>query len=405
MTHHLAPALAKLREQINARWPTRDKLSDGWIGDTAHSARKSDHNADWDSTPPGVVRALDIDEDLWGRNVRDPGPIAQALADSILSDPRVAYVIYEGRIAIRQARTGHVSWRPYTGVNAHKLHVHVSLRHGRAFERDESPWPMPGPVGVPKPSPVAGGRQPTATQREQLDLLGYADTRGYQTDRALHPDGDMGPITSDALQREYDMSVQRIIDELKKHVDTSTDNLAKHVNRRIDDVAGYRPTIDRALQEFQAPGRPVAVGAEVGHTAVKVARQDLRLMLFELEDGRKGVQDVVARTWMLAPDDATLNGFLDVVRFQGFTVEDTPWGNVRTWPYVCGRPGVKVQDVYRLGRQVEWKPEIVADAPADVEPAEDSSTGADLIPPNEWKIEGGDQPEPFHSADQLPVNG
>ena len=53
-------AALKLREQVNARWPDRDKRSDGTIGDTAHAARKSDHNPDAD----GWVKALDIDADL-----------------------------------------------------------------------------------------------------------------------------------------------------------------------------------------------------------------------------------------------------------------------------------------------------------------------------------------------------
>jgi hypothetical protein len=34
----------RLRDQIDRRWPNRDKRSDGWIGDSDHAARKSDHN-------------------------------------------------------------------------------------------------------------------------------------------------------------------------------------------------------------------------------------------------------------------------------------------------------------------------------------------------------------------------
>lgn len=44
MPWYLAPSLAQLRAEVNARWPKRSKASDGTIGDRAHSARTSDHN-------------------------------------------------------------------------------------------------------------------------------------------------------------------------------------------------------------------------------------------------------------------------------------------------------------------------------------------------------------------------
>ena len=56
---YLAPSLVQLRNEINRRWPNRDKTSDGWIGDPAHQATKSDHNPD----SKGCVHALDIDKD------------------------------------------------------------------------------------------------------------------------------------------------------------------------------------------------------------------------------------------------------------------------------------------------------------------------------------------------------
>ena len=56
---HLAPSLAQLRREINARWPNRDKSTDGSVGDLSHAARASDHNPNSRRS----VNAIDIDED------------------------------------------------------------------------------------------------------------------------------------------------------------------------------------------------------------------------------------------------------------------------------------------------------------------------------------------------------
>ena len=66
----------KLRRQINIRWPKRDRASDGWIGDTAHSNRKIDHNPYMN-----VVYAIDIDENMGKRGKWRNGRTAQRLAN------------------------------------------------------------------------------------------------------------------------------------------------------------------------------------------------------------------------------------------------------------------------------------------------------------------------------------
>lgn len=143
MTYYLAPSLAKLRAQLNERWPDRDKTSDGWIGDAAHNARISDHNPDY--ADGGVVRAIDVDED---------GIDTDAVLAAVLHDPRVAYVIYEGRI------WGGTRWRPYTGANAHNIHMHISIKHTKAAEIGIA-WALGGtkPAGSIKP-PAAGRAWP-----------------------------------------------------------------------------------------------------------------------------------------------------------------------------------------------------------------------------------------------------
>jgi hypothetical protein len=61
MSWKLAAAAVTLRDQVNKRYPKRDRASDGTIGNLAHRRRISDHNPD----KTGYVMALDLDEDGW----------------------------------------------------------------------------------------------------------------------------------------------------------------------------------------------------------------------------------------------------------------------------------------------------------------------------------------------------
>lgn len=117
MSYYLVPCLAKLREEINQKFPDRDKRSDGWIGDTSHAARKSSHNPDWANG--GAVRAIDIDVDD-----NDPRKdLRLTVIDAAKGDPRVWYIISNGIIWSRT-----YNWRAlkYTGSNQHFSHVHIS---------------------------------------------------------------------------------------------------------------------------------------------------------------------------------------------------------------------------------------------------------------------------------------
>ena len=119
----LCKAGQQLREQFDDTFPSRDRHSDGWIGDTRHSARPSDHNPD---SQTGIVRAIDVDRDVSGKAKPDLMP---DIADQIrlaakAGDKRIAYVIFEGRIA--SSRMG-FRWRKYSGSNPHNHHCHISF--------------------------------------------------------------------------------------------------------------------------------------------------------------------------------------------------------------------------------------------------------------------------------------
>lgn len=117
MSWRLAGSLVTLRNQIDAAWPTRSKVSDGTIGDTAHSTRKSEHNPN----AAGVVTAMDITHDP--ASGADMHEFAESLRAS--RDPRIEYVIWNRRI-FSSVKTPWI-WRAYSGSNPHTKHLHLSV--------------------------------------------------------------------------------------------------------------------------------------------------------------------------------------------------------------------------------------------------------------------------------------
>ncbi len=136
MTWRLAPALQTLRDQINALWPDRNKDVDGAIGDAAHRNRVSDHNPDSDQ----IVTAIDItDDDSVGADMR---VLAEVLR--VNNDPRIKYVIHEGRMFSSYPTSSYPAWtwRPYSGLNGHFSHLHISVT--QAGKYDNYPWVIEG---------------------------------------------------------------------------------------------------------------------------------------------------------------------------------------------------------------------------------------------------------------------
>jgi hypothetical protein len=127
----LSKAAEQLRKEVNLKYPKRDKRSDGWLGDTAHSKRKSDHNPD----AQGWVRAIDIDADL-NKSNKTSWELAEAIkAKAVNGDKRINYIIHQGRIASSRLNW---KWRVYLGSNPHVSHLHVSFTkagdlNGKAF--------------------------------------------------------------------------------------------------------------------------------------------------------------------------------------------------------------------------------------------------------------------------------
>jgi hypothetical protein len=139
MSWKLAAAAVTLRDQVNKRYPRRDRASDGTIGDQAHRRRISDHNPD----KTGYVMALDLDEDGWP---------AHKFADQLIEymrtsgDKRIKNVVYEGRVASGTYSNKLWVWRKAPSLG-HKHHIHISF--AEPAKRDGSPFPLPVLEGAP----------------------------------------------------------------------------------------------------------------------------------------------------------------------------------------------------------------------------------------------------------------
>ena len=132
MSWKLAAAAFTLRDQVNTRYPKRDRASDGTIGDQAHRRRISDHNPD----KTGYVMALDLDEDGWP---------AHAFADQLIEymrtshDIRIKNVVYEGRVASATYSDQRWVWRSAPSLG-HAHHIHISFAEDA--KHDGAPFPL-----------------------------------------------------------------------------------------------------------------------------------------------------------------------------------------------------------------------------------------------------------------------
>jgi hypothetical protein len=137
----LVPCLVQLRTELDELNPDRDRSSDGWIGDTAHQQRVSDHNDDevgavpiHDADTKHEVHALDADPDGLPMGDIVAGIVARCRAGK---ENRLRYVIWDH--TIWEASNG---WRarPYPGTDPHTGHAHFSASYDSIREADTRPW-------------------------------------------------------------------------------------------------------------------------------------------------------------------------------------------------------------------------------------------------------------------------
>lgn len=234
----LVKSLERLRAQLNDIYPNRSKASDGALGDTAHAARKSDHNQDSD----GTVDAIDITHDPV--NGVDIAKLANVLIAG--KDRRISYIIANGEIISGNGGPSPWKRRKYTGKNKHTKHIHISVLD--KYQDEMADWNLSGLMPREKQIVLKLGASGKYVEDLQANLavLGYkpdlngnfgdkteAAVKAFQRASNLNPDGWAGSRTLTAIgealkHHETQPKIQAAKQEANKAVDTakSSSNVA-----------------------------------------------------------------------------------------------------------------------------------------------------------------------------------
>lgn len=183
-----AQASMVLIGEINARWPRRDRASDGTIGDAAHATRSSDHNPWLVKSGQGIVRARDVDKD----GIDAPWLVEHLRQLGARGDPRLrpgGYIIFNRRITSPDFSR----WNAYNGSNPHTMHFHVS------FSTDTGPAGFDSTAGwgitnaAPAPSPAA---PPQPTKKGLPEMIERPLVQGLNEGRIICPTGSASGIVA-----------------------------------------------------------------------------------------------------------------------------------------------------------------------------------------------------------------
>lgn len=193
-----APACKQALTDATARWPQRNRASDGCCGDAAHAARVSDHNPN----ARGFATAFDLTNDPVN------GPDINAWLYLLSADPRIKYMIFNHRIW----KPDDLGWRPYHGANGHEKHLHISIYSKSTH--DLRPWPWS--VASARLTLRRGDRGPAVEElQRKLNERGYkltvdgsfggkteAAVRDFQEGKGLTADAIVGRATWAALDQQ-----------------------------------------------------------------------------------------------------------------------------------------------------------------------------------------------------------
>lgn len=192
MVWRLVRSLETLRAQVRkaaprAVPPATDVNAWGTVGDTAHTST-SDHS-------PHVYSALGSTAVVCAADFPhapalglDGDAFTEALRRS--QDPRIGYVIFNGRIF--SSTNAPWTWRTYTGSDPHRDHWHVSTVHTAAADNTAA-WQMPGGT--------ATGDEMNLTDQLKTGPGAYNLPGGWTVDNALSYGGRAAEAAAAAAQQ------------------------------------------------------------------------------------------------------------------------------------------------------------------------------------------------------------
>lgn len=218
MAWEVVPNLDEGKDQLDERFPNRDKTSDGGIGNQAHAVSTSSHNPDLTGRPEhrdgdakDEVRARDFDADL-----KDPDFAMEDVVQLWVRMARsgamwwIRYIIFNGRIWHR--RDGFTT-RVYTGSNKHDKHVHVNSDFTqKADEATGTNWHLNELRKRIAPKPSSGPAP-------------------------LRVDGKLGPLTIKRWQKVMGTTVDG-------KIDAKNSELVRAVQRRLRATVDHRLVVD-----------------------------------------------------------------------------------------------------------------------------------------------------------------
>ena len=185
------------------------------IGDAKHSARKSDHNPDSSSKPPGIVRAADIflsRDELAG--------LAEAIRK--MKPKFVKYLIFDGRMWSSYPKRQYppFTWRPYSNAKKmpHDKHIHLSTNkfgdHMDASAWHSLPVMKSAMSEIPGKSPGYDHPVKAVNEHRVLELILshpkqawgnlHETTKAVQELVGSKPDGIVGPRTRAAIAEYFE---------------------------------------------------------------------------------------------------------------------------------------------------------------------------------------------------------